>query len=152
MDPCSFDNLFSKNVLHVLEKIFISLDYRSYKKCLKVNNEWNRVLTSQSFRMKGKLVFHREILKDTLDLYHAAKDGDRVSVQKLLSTRMVDVNIPSRIRTPLLVAAFGGHQDVVKILFDHGADHNKSNIVVDSLLYIMLRRMINSTLSDFYLL
>ena len=89
MDPCSFDNLFSKNVLHVLEKIFISLDYKSYKKCLKVNNEWNRVLTSQSFRMKGKLVFHRKILKDTLLLYHAAKEGDRVSVQKLLSTRMV---------------------------------------------------------------
>ena len=80
MDPCSFDNLFSKNVLHVLEKIFISLDYKSYKKCLKVNNEWKGVLTSQSFRMRGKLVFHREILKDTLLLYHAAKEGDRVSV------------------------------------------------------------------------
>ena len=130
MDPCSFDNLFSKNVLHVLEKIFISLDYKSYKKCLKVNNEWNRVLTSQSFRMKGKHVFHREILKDTLLLYHAAKEGDRVSVQKLLSTRMVDVNIPTRLRTPLLVAAQGGHQDIVKILFDHGADLNKSNFLV----------------------
>ena len=128
MDPRSFDILFSKNLPHVLEKIFISLDYKSYKKCLKVNNEWNRVLTSKSFQMKGKLVFHVEILMDTSILYHAAKKGDSGRVQELLSTRMIDVNIPCNVWTPLMEAAHEGHQDIVKILFEYGADLNKSSI------------------------
>ena len=93
MDPCHFDNLFSKNVPHVLEKIFLSLDYKTYKKCFKVNNDWNRVLTSNSFQMKGKHVFHVEILEDTFILYHAAKRGERANVQELLSTRMIDVEL-----------------------------------------------------------
>ena len=128
MDPCSFDKLFSKNVPHVLEKIFLSLDYKSYKKCLKVNKDWNRVLTSNSFQMKGKLVFNIEILEDTLILYHAAKRGERANVQELLSTRMIDVNITCSVWTPLMVAAHEGHQDIVKILFEYGADLNKSSI------------------------
>ena len=128
MDPSYFGNLFSKHVPHVLEKIFLSLDYKSYKKCLKVNNEWDRVLTSNPFQMKGKLAFDVEILQDTLFLYHAAKEADRARVQELLSTRMIDVNIPCSVWTSLMVAAHEGHQDIVKILFDYGADLNKSSI------------------------
>ena len=54
MDYCTFDTLFSKNVPHLLEKIFLSLDYKSYKRCLEVSKLWNDLLTSKSFQRKGK--------------------------------------------------------------------------------------------------
>ena len=54
MDPCAFDMLFAKNVPHILEKIFLSLDLKSYKACLKVNSTWHRILTSESFCKKAE--------------------------------------------------------------------------------------------------
>ena len=34
MDSCAFNKLFNKSVPHILEKIFLSLDYASFKTCL----------------------------------------------------------------------------------------------------------------------
>ena len=45
---CAFDKLFPKSVPHVLEKIFLSHDYTSFKNCLDVNNTWNMLLTSNT--------------------------------------------------------------------------------------------------------
>ena len=59
--PCAFDKIFLKNVPHILEIIFFSLDFESYKKCLEVNNTWKELLTSESYQTKGKIVFHQEI-------------------------------------------------------------------------------------------
>ena len=42
---CSFDTLFTKNVPHIMEKIFLSLDPASFKACLDVSKSWNEVLT-----------------------------------------------------------------------------------------------------------
>ena len=52
-----FDLLFRKNVPHILEKIFLYLDYESYKSCLMVNKRWNQFLTSDSFKRIGKSTF-----------------------------------------------------------------------------------------------
>ena len=46
---CEFDRLFTKSVLHIHEKIFFSVDYKSFKKCLEVSKSWNDLLTSESF-------------------------------------------------------------------------------------------------------
>ena len=35
---CAFDTLFAINIPHIFEKIFFSLDYKSYKKCFEVSN------------------------------------------------------------------------------------------------------------------
>ena len=115
MDTCAFDILFLKNVPHLLAKIFFSLDYESYKGCLEVSNVWNDLLTSTSFQTKGKSVFHKEILKDGLKLYSAAKEGDTEKVQKLLTTGMINLNIVASLGswTPLFAAAHQGHKDVV---------------------------------------
>ena len=88
-----FEALFSKNVPHLLEKIFFCLDYESYKRCLEVSNVWHDLLTSDSFKKKGKSVFHSKILNDVCYLYDAAKEGDKDKVKKLLSTGMTDVNM-----------------------------------------------------------
>ena len=67
---------------HVLEKIFFNLDYKSYKTCLEVSNAWNELLTSESFRTKGKYVFHVEILKDHKKLCEASVRGEKEEVRK----------------------------------------------------------------------
>ena len=61
--PCYFDTL-SKCFPHILENIFFSLDYESFKNCLEVSNGWKCVLTSMRYQTVGKSVFKREILKD----------------------------------------------------------------------------------------
>ena len=131
MDHCAFDMLFSKNVPHLLEKIFFFLDYKSYKMCLQVNIVWNDVLTSPSFQVKGKSVFHRDLLRDVSVLMKAAKKGDKDKARELLSTGMM--NVDSGIadfmsRSALAMAAYFGHTDVVQLLISKGADINKKDI------------------------
>ena len=60
----NFVQLFSPNFPHILEKIFFSLDYESYKNCLEVNSEWKGVLTSERHKTMGKSVFKKEIVED----------------------------------------------------------------------------------------
>ena len=57
----SFDALLTKNVPHIVEKIFLSLDYKSFKTCRKVSMTWKQLLTSESFQMKEKSVFIMEL-------------------------------------------------------------------------------------------
>ena len=61
---CGFDTLFARNVPHILEQIFFSLDYETYKTCLEVCKAWNELLTSEAYQGKAKSVFHDGILKD----------------------------------------------------------------------------------------
>ena len=61
MDTCAFDKLFAKSVPHILEKIFFSLDYESYKECLEVSDTWNKLLLSEPYLKIGKSVFRDEI-------------------------------------------------------------------------------------------
>ena len=58
MDPCAFDKLFTKSVPHILEKIFFSLDFKSFNTCMDVSKTWRDLLTSDSYLAKGRLVFH----------------------------------------------------------------------------------------------
>ena len=79
MDPCAFDKLFTKSVPHILEKIFFSLDYHSFKISKEVSNTWKKVLASEAFKRMGKSVFHRNIRRE---LFHALKDGDADKVSR----------------------------------------------------------------------
>ena len=79
MWECAFDKLFTKSVPHVLERIFFSLDYASFKNCLEVSSIWNELLTSQPFLRMGKSVFRRDIRRE---LFHALKDGDADKVSR----------------------------------------------------------------------
>ena len=44
---CAFDLLFQRSVPHILEKIFLSLDYKTYKACHKVCAVWGETLASR---------------------------------------------------------------------------------------------------------
>ena len=126
-DPCVtvFCTLFTKSVPHILERIFFSLDYESFKKCLEVSTAWKELLTSESFIIRGKMVFREEILRDEKTLPDASGRGKLDKVRNLLSTGMVDVDCADQgwpHPTPLYKAAYCGHEDVIDALLEGGAD------------------------------
>ena len=134
---CAFDKLFITNVPHVLEMIIFSLDYESYKKCLKVCVIWRDLLSTKSSQTKGKLQFHNEVCKDQRQLSFATWNGDTQMAKSLLSSGLLDVNanisryvnniISRPAGTLLTLAAEEGHEDVVLLLLNNGADPNKAN-------------------------
>ena len=122
---CHFDTLFNKNVTHILEKIFLTLDYWSFKKCLKVNNEWKVLLKSERFMTEAKSVFKKDISEETLvvwkKLFNAAKRASDHEIRRILQSEMVN---------PILllpVAVERGYTEVVKLLLRFGADPNQSD-------------------------
>ena len=130
MGFCAFDMFFTRNVPHILEKIFFSLDYESYKTCLEVSNDWIELLTSESYRRKAKTMFKNEILKDEKNLWKAARDGKIEEVTRLLSGGMLDINCVngSSAATPLWHASYNGHKNVAILLLKRGAEINMSGI------------------------
>ena len=129
--PCGLEDLFSRGMWHILEKIFFSLDYKSYKKCLGVNKVWHELLTSESYQRKGKSVFHDELLKEEHKLHDAMYHGDAHEVRRLISTKMLDVNCVKGwdASTPLSEAACNGHYEIIQLLLNSGADPNKANTI-----------------------
>ena len=124
---CAFNLVFTKSVPHILEKIFLSLDYKSFKKCLKVCISWRQLLRSESYHTRAKLLFHEEISKDEAKLHLAAQKGNVMEVIKLLSCELLDVNAPTFGSTPLHEAAENGHTYLVELLLDQRAEPNKKN-------------------------
>ena len=125
MDACEFDRLLTRNVPHILEKIFFSIDYASFKKCLEVSKSWNDILKTESFLKRGTTLFWEEI-HDELRL--AAKEGNVDTIISLLSSFQANVNYQGYHNgmTPLHWAAVKGHKDVVLLLLDRGADPNST--------------------------
>ena len=95
MESSAFDKLFSKNMPHILEAVFFSLDYESYKVCLNVSMVWKSMLTSKAFQKKGESVFHKDILLERLKLQQSAQNGNKDVVINLLSTGMLDIDCGS---------------------------------------------------------
>ena len=52
-----FDLLLKRSVPHIWEKIFLSLDYASFRNCRRVCPQWNNVLENDSFCAKVKSTF-----------------------------------------------------------------------------------------------
>ena len=140
-----FDQLFAKNVPHILENIFLSLDYESFKNCLRVNRTWNGLLTSETFQIRAKIVFQAELFKYERALWRVSKNGKIDKVRKLLSNRLLNVSrmhdtefeskqskhragLPwNTTSTALYEAANRGHTEIVQLLLQAGADPDKSN-------------------------
>ena len=120
INPSAFDKLFSRNLPHVLEKIFLSLDYRSFLNSLDVCRSWNELIISDSFKKKATLLF-REEMED--EIWKAIWRGNTKEARRHLSCANVDVNhIERSYMTPL---CYAGHKKMVQLLLDAGADANK---------------------------
>ena len=133
---CVFDILFQKNVPHLIEKIFLGLDYESFKACSYVCNSWSEFLTSNSFQMRAQSVFKEEIEGEKEILLTASRDGWRDGsmevIATILSSGMVKVDSEGYGgSTPLLEAVNGNNNNVVQFLLQRGADPNKGNKTIN---------------------
>ena len=121
-----FDELFSKNVPDILEKIFFLLDYDSFKTCFEVSTTWRSLLSSERYKKKAEFAYGEEIEDDEHELVNASASGDTDVVSKILSVGHVSMDMHHYIflfkRAPLGVAAANGHNEVIRILLDNGAD------------------------------
>ena len=95
---CGIEVLFTKTVPHLLEKIFFSLDYESFKTCQGVNNIWHDLLTSDSYVKKAKSTFQEGIVEDEKKLCLASKEGKKDEAAKILDMGLVDVNCLTEIK------------------------------------------------------
>ena len=123
MEASVFDTLFKKDVPHILEKIFLSLDYSSFKSCLMVNKTWNQFLTSDSLKRNGKSKFEEWLFK-------AAMAGQVGAVQHLLELGAEPDKYIGNYsgRTALHWAAVSDSIHVVKLLMHAGADPNRRDV------------------------
>ena len=141
MESCAFDTLFTKSVPHILEKIFLSLDYETFKKCREVSNTWNKLLTSDSFQRKAKSIFQWEIEIEQDKLDFAVEESNSEEIIKLLSDDLIDVNYryhePNGDRSHLMIiAATHATKNVVQLLLDRGADCDTVNNWLKTPLYL----------------
>ena len=137
MSPCAFEKLFTTFVPHVLEKIFFSLDYESFKACQEVCKDWYEVLSMESFKLKANtmLTVNGEKLRSAID----EKNLDEVF--RVLSFCMVDVNcdMESYPETLFSYALFTGHTEMVKLLLNARADTNEANRYGETPLHFAVR-------------
>ena len=116
-DSCDFDALFTTTRPHVLEKICLSLDYKSFKNCQKVNRAWTEVLTSESFQSRAKAVFSQEIMNEEEKLLTSSEEGVIEDVRRILAEvkySFVNVDCTNRKEeTPLYLASMAGHKEIL---------------------------------------
>ena len=123
---CSFEKLLSRNLPHVLQKIFLYLDYESFKACHKVNKTWNSLITSKSFQKKARFIFKVGIEQDVERLINACWSNNIHEVACILSTGFVSVDCEGPDgATSLCVAVCHSSNDVVNLLIQRCADPNK---------------------------
>ena len=124
----AFDTLLTKfNVPHILEKIFFSLDYDSFRECRKVRKDWKELLSSDKYDNKSEEM-RKEKIKNEIKLCTASKLGNIQEVRELLGSGVnKNCERDSRGRTPLHFATLGGRTNVVKLLLEVGANVYKAD-------------------------
>ena len=145
MAPSKFNILSTKSVPHILENIFHSLDYETYKTCLRVSTAWRELLASESYIKRAKSDFHYQIVHDKEELWEAAMKGNIKKVWIL--SLFVDVNRVKRgylQTTPLSVATEiayytsvdSSHIHIIQLLLERGAKPNIPNKDGDTPLHV----------------
>lgn len=62
-DSCELGVFFPKHFPHIMERIFFSMDLKTYKKSREVYITWNNLLTTRTYQAKEKQVLCEDILK-----------------------------------------------------------------------------------------
>ena len=130
MESSEFLKLLAKNVPHIPEQIFFSLDYDTFTTCMEVCTTWQMLIKSPRYQKKARSLFRHEILEHEEELWIASREGDVKKVRRIVLNELIDVNcslyksaaIVFGAPTALGIAAKKCHVKVVKVLIDHGAD------------------------------
>ena len=127
VDESDFGKLLGTNVPHILEEIFLSLDFQSFKNCHRVCKAWNGFLSAKSLHQKAKKLLSHNNQRLRL----ALTEGNANKLERILSNGMVDVNDKVALHKmtaetigplPLSLASYRGYRDVVQLLLKAGAD------------------------------
>ena len=131
MEPLGIGKIFNVDTMtsiyvpHILEKIFLSLDYESFNICSAVSTDWNNLLSSESFLKLKKDVFREDIEKE---LDKALCEGFTPKIIKLVSSGMVNLTYEHEdLGTLLHVAADKGDTRMIQYLIEKGAEINAIN-------------------------
>ena len=97
-----------------------------------VNKTWRDLLIPPRYKnelQKHRKKFLNEKKENENKLYIASRHGKAEEVKHLICMHIVNVNIKLgwEESTPLLEAAFGGHNEVICILFEARADTEQRN-------------------------
>ena len=123
-----------RDVPHILEKIFFSMDYTSLETCMNVSKTWRKLLLTTPYRKRLEELWEELLIEKPVNerkLHDASKEGDTEMVMKLCNNPVVDVNVVIAWMdglvqsTPLIIAARGGHEEVIRLLLKAGAVVNK---------------------------
>ena len=147
MDTSAINILFTRSVPHILEKIFFSLDYESYKTCSEVSKNWQEVIESKPYQIREFYVFDEAIYEPQENLRRFARYGNATKLKELLSSgELLNINCRTGVlrTTPLHLAAEYGHKDVVKILLEAEAIVEK----VDTYGWTPLQRALSNGHND----
>ena len=139
MDQSAFGKLFKTYVPHILEKIFFSLDYESFKVCHEVCEAWNGLLSNELMKEKAKKI----LMENGDKLRHATEEGNADEVRGFLSAGMVDVDVNEldNYHFPILHSAvMNGLDMVVNQLLNAGADISKADPKGNTLLHYAARK------------
>ena len=139
MDKSEFEKLFKKNVPHILENIFFSLDYESYKASHKVCTAWNMLLSSDSYIQKAR----KMLTENGFKLSDAIIKEDAKEVKRIIAKGMVDMNYNLADIYPTFIcldAVRRGNTEILKLLLEGGADPNVADDDGLTLLHFMARR------------
>ena len=125
--PCEFDRLFTKSVPHILEGIFFSLDYDSFMACRAVCKAWNQLHSSELYQKEQKkMLVEKKENQEKLCKY--SEEGNVEEVRKIISCGISpNFSADGFGITPLIYASKHGHEDLVKLLLNMGADPNLAN-------------------------
>ena len=114
-----------KIVPHILERIFFSLGYDSYMACRNVCKTWRELHSAESYQRKAEeLLVEKRNNEEKLCQF--SKDGNAKEAGNLLSSG-VSPNCTRKDMTSLHLAVHKGHEDVVKLLLNVGADTSMAN-------------------------
>ena len=121
----NFEPLFDKNIPHILEKIFHSLDYNSFMESKNVCKTWNVLLSSKSYDEMAKKLL--KVKRNENKLCEASYSGTLDEVRHLLRNG-VNPNCfgtskystdPFLKITPIqhaLLGSFHGREEIIKLL------------------------------------
>ena len=80
----AFGKVFNKNVPHILESIFLSLDYDSFMTCHNVCFAWKYLFMSDSFKEGAEKLLAEKMRREEM-IHDSVRSGDIEEVDRLLS-------------------------------------------------------------------
>ena len=102
---CGFDVLFGKSVPHIIDKIFLKLDFDSFMACREVSTAWNTLLSSGAYRNRPMELLRERLNKEkkkkreyfeTNIIPQLLQDKDVMRQRKMFGNILIEIDAVGR--------------------------------------------------------